>query len=93
MFRNLGRYLETIARAVKEVNEDAEVYLFGSVAEGRHLISSDIDVLVVTKRKPGEVLSLLWSRGIKDPFEVHVVTKDELRIYKERAKLVRITER
>jgi len=48
-----------IAEAVKEIDGDAEVYLFGGVAEGRHPLSSDIDVLVVTDKPPGEVLAKL----------------------------------
>jgi len=91
IFRNLEKYLRVIAEAVKEIDGDAEVYLFGSVAEGRHLLSSDIDVLVVTDKPPGEVLAKLWERGIKDPFEIHVVTREMLEIYKKKAKLVEIT--
>jgi predicted nucleotidyltransferase len=50
IFRNLGRYLAAIADVVRGLDGDAEVYLFGSVAEGRYLLSSDIDVLVVTNQ-------------------------------------------
>ncbi len=92
IFRNLHRYLKIIVETVKELDGDAEVYLFGSVTEGKHLLSSDVDVLIVTNLPPGEVLSALWSRGIKDPFEVHVVTKEMLKIYRRRTKLVKITE-
>ncbi len=90
VFKNLERYLTAIAEAVKELDEDAEVYLFGSVAEGRHLLSSDVDVLVVTDLSPGEVLAALWERGIKDPFEVHVVNREALEIYKAKSKLVKV---
>ena len=90
IFKNLDRYLKLIAETVKRLDEGARVYLFGSVAEGRHLPSSDIDVLVVTERPPGEVLAALWSQGIKDPFEVHVVAKDALEQYRRRAKLVEV---
>lgn len=31
--------------------EDAKVYLFGSVAEGKAVPSSDIDILIVTGRE------------------------------------------
>ena len=90
IFRNLGRYLATIADVVRGLDGDAEVYLFGSVAEGRYLLSSDIDVLVVTKLNPGKVLAALWERGIEDPFEIHVVKRDMLEIYKARSKLIRV---
>lgn len=90
VFKNLERYLATIAEAIRELDTDAEVYLFGSVAEGRHLLSSDVDVLVVTNLNPGEVLAALWKRDIKDPFEVHVVNRDALEVYKARSKLIKI---
>jgi len=57
---------------------------------GRHPLSSDIDVLIVTDKPPGEVLAKLWEKGVKDPFEIHVVTKEMLGLYKKRAKLVKI---
>jgi predicted nucleotidyltransferase len=44
------------------------------VAEGRHLYSSDVDVLIVTERlRPGEVIAALKEEGFDDPFEIHVV--------------------
>jgi len=91
IFRNLDKYLKTIVEAVKTLDKTAEVYLFGSVAEGRHLLSSDIDVLVVTNLPPGEILSTLWKKGIKDPFEIHVVTREMFKRYEKRTKLVKIT--
>ncbi|GAY25600.1 DNA polymerase beta subunit [Desulfurococcaceae archaeon AG1] len=91
IFSNLDKYLRKIVEIVTRLDPGAEVYLFGSVAEDRHLLSSDIDVLVVTKISPGEVLASLWREGIKDPFEIHVITADLLDIYKRRAKLIRIS--
>ena len=85
IFRDLSRHPKIIARAVKELDPEAEIYLFGSVAEDRHIYSSDIDILVVTDTPPGKVLAGLWRRGIGDPFEIHVVTKDMLKTYKLRS--------
>ncbi len=90
IFRNLEMYLRIIVETVKSLDRNARVYLFGSVAERRHLLSSDIDVLVVTNRSPGEVLAALWEKGIKDPFEIHVITEEILEPYRRRAKLVEI---
>ncbi|MEM0218353.1 MAG: nucleotidyltransferase domain-containing protein [Desulfurococcaceae archaeon] len=90
VFRNLEHYLKVIVKAVKELDEKAEVYLFGSVAEGTYTLSSDIDVLVVTDQSPEKVLVKLWEEGIKDPFEVHVVKKDMLSLYKQRSKLIKV---
>ncbi len=90
VFGNLEKYLRVIVDTARGLDKNARIYLFGSVAEGRHLLSSDIDVLVVTERKPGEVLAALWRRGIKDPFEIHVVTKEMLGIYRRRARLLEV---
>jgi len=92
IFRNLPKYLRVILNTVRSIDENAEVYLFGSVAEGRYVLSSDIDILVVTGRSTGEVLAALWEKGIKEPFEIHVVNKDVLKIYARKAKLIRIDE-
>jgi len=91
IFRDLDKYLKKIVEIVKELDRNAEVYLFGSVAEGKHLLSSDIDILVVTNLAPGKVLAILWEKGIKDPFEIHVATKEMLKIYRRRSKLIKIS--
>ncbi len=91
VFGKLDEYLRKIAEIIMKLDPRAEVYLFGSVAENRHLLSSDIDVLVVTEMSPGEVLAVFWREGIRDPFEIHVVTRDKLDVYKGRAKLIKIS--
>ncbi|MEM0308735.1 MAG: nucleotidyltransferase domain-containing protein [Thermofilaceae archaeon] len=90
IFSDLDKYLKTIADTVKRLDERGEAYLFGSVAEGEYLLSSDIDVLVVTDAAPAQVIAELWKNGITDPFEIHVVTRNVFEIYRKRAKLVRI---
>jgi len=90
VFKNLDKYLEVIKSTVIKLEEDAQVYLFGSVAEGEHLYSSDIDVLVVTSLDPAVVISELWKNGIKDPFEIHVCSPENLALYKSKSKLIKI---
>ncbi len=92
VFRNLKHYLKVIVEAVKEIDEKAEVYLFGSITEGTYTLSSDVDVLVVTDQPPEKILVKLWERGIKDPFEVHVIKRETLDLYKRRSKLVKVEE-
>ena len=62
IFRNLDKYLKKVAEIVKELDKNAEVYLFSSVVKGKHLLSGDIDILVVTNLAPGEVLAVLWEK-------------------------------
>ena len=59
VFKNLDKYLLMIKSVVRSIDPNAEVYLFGSVAENRHTLSSDIDVLVITNADPGIVLEKL----------------------------------
>ena len=90
IFENLDEYIKKIVETVKKIDSNAELYLFGSVAEGRHLISSDIDILVVSNLHPGRIIAELWSNGIDDPFEIHIITRDMLETYKKRAKLIKL---
>jgi hypothetical protein len=90
VFNNLEEYLEKVRAAVKELDPAAEAYLFGSVAEGTHTYSSDIDILVITRRKPAEVIKHLWEAGIGDPFEIHVEPPERLEGYRQQGKLIRL---
>jgi predicted nucleotidyltransferase len=69
------------------------VYLFGSVAEYKYLLSSDIDILVVTSSPPGKLLAELWASGIMDPLEIRVVNLEVLEVYKKRSKLIRVGDK
>ncbi len=89
VFDNLDSYLGRLAEIVKRLDPQVEVYLFGSVAEGRHLYSSDVDVLVVSDvLKPGETLAALWAEGFGEPFEVHVVNRGDAEAYRRRGRLI-----
>ena len=89
-FKNLPTHLKTIKETLHKFDPDAEIYLFGSVAEKQHNYSSDIDILIITKLPPANVHAELWKAGIKEPFEIHVHTPKEAILYKSRAKLVKI---
>ncbi|WP_054841722.1 nucleotidyltransferase domain-containing protein [Vulcanisaeta distributa] len=90
VFRNLNKYLRIIKEVIKSLDPNAEVYLFGSVAENKYALSSDIDVLVITSVDPGIVLERLWRAGIGPPFEIHVRMPDKLAYYKRFSKLIRV---
>ncbi len=80
--------MRRLVGVVKRLDHSFEAYLFGSVAEGRYLCSSDIDVLVVSDvLKPDETLVALWSGGFGDPFEIHVVDTANAATYKSGARL------
>jgi len=81
VFNNLNEYLQTIKEVVKKIDDKAELYLFGSVAEKRYAYSSDIDVLILTVAEPARVHLELWKAGIRDPFEVHVQSPEKAKLY------------
>src|SRR3990170_8387090 len=81
-FKNLAKHLKTIKKTVNELDPQAEVYLFGSVAEKKHNYSSDIDILIITKLHPAKIHAELWKVGIKEPFEIHVHSPEEAAFFK-----------
>ncbi|MGC9105628.1 MAG: nucleotidyltransferase domain-containing protein [Thermoprotei archaeon] len=82
--RNARHYVRLIKEVcVKEIDPDCRVILFGSVARGNYRDDSDVDVLVITDKA-----KTVWDKvrvqvlierelGLGDPFELHVVTREE----------------
>jgi predicted nucleotidyltransferase len=89
-FRRLTEHLDAIKKTIHKLDPKAEVFIFGSVAEGRYNYSSDIDILIVTGVNPANVHYELWRAGIRDPFEIHVQTPEKAVFYEKRAKLVKV---
>ena len=90
VIKNLDEHLKIIKEVIKRLDSDADVFLFGSVAEGKYNYSSDIDILVITDVEPSKVHLELWRSGIKEPFEIHVQPPERAEIYRRRARLVKI---
>ena len=88
----MENYLRKINEIVSRIDSRAEVYLFGSVAEGKQTYSSDIDILIITNMEASKILMELWRNGIKDPFEIHIQPPENLLLYKKRCKLLRINK-
>lgn len=76
----LKNYLE-VAKRVKEIvqrHDAAEVYVFGSVIEGKATAMSDIDILVISERKDLEYpIKIDVYKSIDAPIEIHFVTRKE----------------
>jgi len=90
IFDNLPSYLRRLKMLVLKVDPRAELYLFGSVAEGRHTYSSDIDVLIITEKDRWEILKTLVKEEFTSFFDIHVRKPEEARWYRRMAKLTRI---
>ena len=85
---------EAVAEAAEKLLGECEVYVFGSVAEGRQTAASDVDVLIIAEKlpqKPSERRTL--KIRIEDeanlpeyhPVQIHLITKEEAKenpIYK-----------
>ncbi|MBC7113634.1 MAG: nucleotidyltransferase domain-containing protein [Candidatus Methanomethyliales bacterium] len=80
-FKNLEKYLQTIKETAKKLDPKAEVYLFGSVAQKSYNYSSDIDVLIITDKNPAEIHAELWKAGIREPFQIHIQTKQKAQFF------------
>ncbi|MEM3549830.1 MAG: nucleotidyltransferase domain-containing protein [Candidatus Bathyarchaeia archaeon] len=89
-FKNLKENLKTLKNVVKKLDQEAQIYLFGSVAEESYTYSSDIDILIITKLYPAKIHAELWKAGISEPFEIHVHTPEKAEFYKGKMKLVEI---
>ena len=88
-FQHLRRWREyaaMVARAAREVEPGAKVYVVGGVAEGRVTVLSDIDILVVVPRgrlRRGLyteiMLRAMDSHGLPldAPIELHIVEEGE----------------
>ncbi|AAB89634.1 MULTISPECIES: nucleotidyltransferase domain-containing protein [Archaeoglobus] len=92
-FENYRHYAKIIKKLAKKMLEDAEVYVFGSVVEGRHTPANDIDILIVSKHVPkrNEDRAKIVGQILKDidvfaPFEIHLATPELFEIYRKFAK-------
>ena len=90
IFENLSSYLLIIQKLVNQLDPIAEIYLFGSVAENTHTFRSDIDILIVTDKDPALIHKALWEVGVKEPFEIHIHSKEHATTYKKRATLIKV---
>ncbi|QRF75079.1 Nucleotidyltransferase domain protein [Thermoplasmatales archaeon] len=83
VFENLQYHLKGIKAVALKLDESAKVFIFGSVAKSGYLLSSDIDILIITDIAPEVVISSLWKEGFSDPFEFHVRNKQFAALYRK----------
>lgn len=94
--RNLNRwrtYVNIIARVVKEISPDAEVYLIGGAAENRLTVLSDIDILVALPHEPSleealRLKTMIFEKAEEQglppyaPIELHITSIKTLHRYR-----------
>jgi len=98
--RRWKEYTEKVAKAVRDLEPNAEVYVIGGVAEDRITVLSDIDILIVIKRKLNNkerkrlrVEILLRAMDAYElpfdaPVEIHLENEDEAKRFFELSKKV-----
>lgn len=89
-FENYIYYAKLIKSTAERILGEAEVYVFGSVVEGKYTPASDIDVLIVSKNMPGKQserskirAEILKSIDVFAPFEIHLADEKEFEWYKK----------
>ncbi len=91
MHENREKYLTNIYNSVKILLKDSEVYLFGSILEGKSVVASDIDILVISEvershRKRAEVIAEIEEKAglpLYHPFEIHLIDNKQFYKWKE----------
>ncbi|MBB5255089.1 nucleotidyltransferase domain-containing protein [Sulfurisphaera ohwakuensis] len=98
--RRWREYAEKVAKAVRDLEPNVEVYVIGGVAEDRITVLSDIDILIVVKRKLNnkerktlrEEILLRAMDAYELPFdapvEIHLEDEDEAKRFFELSKKV-----
>ncbi|MCS7144743.1 MAG: nucleotidyltransferase domain-containing protein [Archaeoglobaceae archaeon] len=88
-FEKYMEYAKKIKEIAIELLGNADVFLFGSVVEGKATMASDIDVLIVSKNTPKRILDrskivaeILKRIDVFAPFEIHLIREEELEWYK-----------
>ncbi len=93
MLREWRKHVQQIARVIKELLPDAQIYVTGSTIRGDQVGGSDVDILVIspsTPRKPIEKAKIKAQVEEKlnlpphHPFEIHILTPQEAQPYLEK---------
>ncbi|MFA4669793.1 nucleotidyltransferase domain-containing protein [Pyrococcus kukulkanii] len=92
MIKNYHKFLPQIKEACREVFGECEVYVFGSVVEGKFTAESDVDILIVVESVPESLMERAKLKveieeraGLPEdhPFEFHIVDKEGFEWYKD----------
>jgi len=76
---SLREILDVVEQIARE-SSPRRIILFGSHATGRALRHSDVDLLVVTARPPGDDASLNLRRKVRYGFPLDLIVCDEARL-------------
>jgi len=102
MLREWKMWIQKIAKAVKKLLPNAEIYIIGSIARGDYVGGSDVDILIISPNLPEKAsdrakIKVLLEEELNlpyyHPFEIHLLKPNEAKPYFRRAKrdVVKIT--
>jgi len=87
-----------VSHKVKQIaskhDKDAQVYLFGSAAEGKTTGLSDIDIMIISKDRSMEYkIKVEVYKEVDAPVEIHYITEEEYERWYKRfvGKMIHIT--
>lgn len=95
ILKNWKEYMPMIAKVIKDLLPDSQIYIFGSVIKGKAVGGSDIDILIVSNSTPKDNLGRakikvkieqLCNLPPHHPFEFHLVNEEEAKWYFDRIK-------
>ncbi len=95
MLREWRKYVQQIARVIKEILPDAQIYVTGSTVREDQVGGSDVDILVVSENTPRKTLEKARIKAQVEeklnlppyhPFEIHLLTPQEAQPYLKRSK-------
>ncbi len=89
------KWVKRIADASRRVLGESEVYVFGSIVEGRATGGSDVDILIVSSNVPEKVGARSRVKAVIEeeaglplyhPFQIHLATPREAEWYRRHMK-------
>ena len=92
---NWREWVKRVAKAASKIG--CKVFVLGSRVEGKASPSSDVDVLIVCRKLPKSAFErarikarIEEEAGLPPvhPFEIHLISEDELKWYKRHAKRI-----
>lgn len=83
-FKNYLFWAKKIKKEAQKLLGKVQVFVFGSVVQGKAEPGSDIDVLIISARlktkKRGEIRTKIQRKiGFLSPFEIHLISPKEYR--------------
>lgn len=67
-----------VKEIIKKIDQDAKIYVFGSVVRGKYTASSDIDILVITNNIDKKYqMKVSAYKEIEASIEIHVTTPEK----------------